>query len=192
MSDAGERRYRFAGHRVGRVVMQAAMLATVLLLSPQLAAQTQSEFKVKAAYVFNLTKYVEWPAAGNQVGICVVGEGPMAQALGELAGKVSESRRIIVVASPSDADLKRCDLVYITYSSPKKIASVLEKLSGRSVLTVGEVTSFTRLNGMMALLTVGEHIQIEVNLQACQRASLKVSSKLLSLARIVTSSASAG
>lgn len=193
MTDAGQRPCRIsraAGICIG--VGKPALLAILLLLSPLMAAQTQSEFRVKAAYVFNLTKYVEWPAASSQVVICVVGEGPMLQALGELEGKVSDTRQIVVLSAASDGDFKRCDLAYITYTNPRKIESVLQKLSGKSVLTVGEASSFTRLDGMMALLTIGEHIQIEVNLRACQRANLKVSSKLLSLAKIVNSGGNVG
>lgn len=193
MTDAGQGRYGFLRRKGGVYFMgKALLLAALLMLSPVLRAQSQSEFRIKAAYVFNLTKYVEWPAASSQVVICVVGEGPMVKALGELAGKISDTRQIVVLLAASDADFKRCDLAYITNASPKKIESALQKFSGRSVLTVGEVSSFTRVDGMMALLTVGEHIEIEVNLQACQRANLKVSSKLLSLAKIVNSGGSAG
>jgi hypothetical protein len=174
MTDADRRRYRSPCGRggvslaTGKALLLAALL---LLICPVLAAQSQSELRVKAAYVFNLTKYVEWPAPSSQVVLCVVGEGPMVEALGELAGKLSDTRQIVVLPAASDGDFKRCDLAYVTNASPKKIESVVERFSGRSVLTVGETSSFTRVGGMMALLTVGERIEIEVNLQARQRAT---------------------
>ena len=171
---------------LSRRIKTAALIAA-LLSAVAMMGQSQGETRIKAAYVFNLTKYVEWPVSGNQVVIGVTGAGPQVEALRELNGKTSDSRQVVVLVEPSDADLKRCDLLYVTSPSDRKIEAILQKVAGTSTLTVGEAASFTRAGGMIALLTVGDRIQIEVNLAACQKAKLKVSSRLLSLARIVGS-----
>jgi hypothetical protein len=171
--------------------LAAALAACVFLVLPA-HAQSQSELMVKAAYVFNLTKYVEWPSPSNRVVIGVVGGGPMVDTLRQLSGKMSDSREIVVVTDPSDAELKQCELVYITYSSGKKIDEVLAKLDGESVLTVGDAASFGHSGGMLTLLTVGDRVEIEVNLAACHHANLKISSKLLSLAKFVVTTGGAG
>ncbi len=197
MSLACERRWITAGRALSigrqfRAACKLALLTVILLSAVGMPAQSQSELRIKAAYVFNLTKYVEWPALGSQVVIGVVGDGPMLGALRELSGKTSDSRQVVVVTAATDADLKRCDLVYVTYSGGKKIQDVLARFSGQSVLTVGDAASFAREGGMVTLLTVGDHIEIQINLQTCHQAKLKISSRLLSLAKIVTSNEGTG
>ncbi len=162
-------------------------LAVVLLLFvPQAPGQSQNESAVRSAFVYNLTKYVEWPRMGNTLLIGVVGDGPMGDTLKHLlAGKTSESRAIQVVLSPSDEVIRRCNVLYISYQSPKKIRAVLDKVRRANVLTVGEVDSFAREGGVIGLVTVGDHVKIQVNLEAAQENQLKVSSRLLSLATVV-------
>ena len=101
------------------------------------------------------------------------------------AGEVSDSRNIEVVVSPKDAELDRCDVLYVAHSDKKKIDAALRKVAGRSVLTVGDAASFTKQGGAVALLTVCDRIEIQINLQASQKARLKISSRLLNLATVV-------
>jgi hypothetical protein len=157
------------------------------LASPAVSAQSHSEQEVKAAFVFNLTKYVEWPNSGGELVIGFLGDDmPMGQLLHKmLSGKISENRKIRVVLSPSDEALSRCDLLYIGEESPKKIRAILDKTHHAGMLTVGEAAVFTRAGGMIGLVTAHEHVQIEVNLEAAEAAKLKVSSRLLSLSSVV-------
>lgn len=179
----------FATHLSARRALMRICAGTLLLLliSPHVAAaQSQSELKVKAAYVFNLTKYVEWPDHKKSLVIAVEGDGPMVATLRDaLAGKVSDSRNMEVVVSPTDADLDRCDVLYVARSDKKRIDAALRKVAGHSVLTVGDAASFTKQGGAVALLTVGDRIEIQINLQASQKARLKISSRLLNLATVV-------
>src|SRR6202044_3659054 len=98
------------------------VLLVATLLGPFMNSQELDERTIRVAYVFNLTKYVEWPRAGNQLVIGFVGDGPMGEALEKmLAGKASDSRLIRVVLSPSEEDLDQCDVVYVATSSGKKV-----------------------------------------------------------------------
>jgi len=97
------------------------VLLTASLLGPFMNAQDLDERAIRVAYVFNLTKYVEWPRAGNQLVVCFVGDGPMGEALEKmLAGKTSDSRLIRVVLSPNEESLDQCDVIYVAFSSSKK------------------------------------------------------------------------
>jgi hypothetical protein len=162
----------------------------VFLAPPPLAslmnAQELDESAIRVAYVFNLTKYVEWPRAGNQLVIGYVGDDSMGEALEKmLAGKTSESRLIRVVLSPNNEDLEKCDVIYIADSSSRKVHAILDQLRNKSVLTVGDTESFPRSGGMIGLVRVGQQVQMIVNLDAVQRARLKISSRVLNLATIV-------
>jgi hypothetical protein len=163
--------------------------ATGVLLSfaPGARAQLHDEHAVKVAFVFNLTKYVEWPQTNNQISIGVVGDGGMGELLKSmLEGKTSESRSIHVVLSPSEAEIEHCSLIYIADPSPKRIHAVLNQVRGKSILTVGDSDTFVRQGGMVALVTVGQQVQIQIGLETAQQSRLKISSRLLNIATLVT------
>jgi len=165
-----------------------ALLLSFLLAAPAFS-QLQDESAVRAAFVFNLTKYVEWPHSSSELIIGFVGEGSMGEVLQKmLAGKTSESRSIRVLLSPSEEQLPQCNILYIAYSSPKKVRPVLEKLRKKSVLTVGDDYSFALNGGMVGLVRTGDHIQMMINLEVAQQSGLKISSRVLSLAAIVRTS----
>ena len=174
---------------------RACWLCTLLaasLLAPFLNAQAHDESAIKVAYVFNLTKYVEWPHSGNQLVVGFVGDGPMGEALQKmLTGKTSESRTIRVVLSPPKETLDQCDVLYVAYSSASKAREVLDRVHGRSMLTVGDTESFPRDGGMIGLVRDGDQVRMQVNLKAVQGAGLKISSRVLDLAVIVHSKAEA-
>ena len=144
---------------------------------------------MKAAFVFNLTKYVEWPAGadGNEIVIGFIGEGSMGPVLKQvLSGKVAGTRTVRVIVEPSKEDLQHCNILYISYSSPQKIRAVLERIPSRNVLTVGDAASFARSGGAIGLVTAGDHVQIQINPAAAEAAQIKISSRLLSLATLVS------
>jgi hypothetical protein len=146
------------------------------------------ENAVKAALVFNLTKYVEWPQSNTEFVIGFIGEGSMGEVLKSmLEGKTSESRTIHVLLSPSDTELDRCNILFIAEPSPKKLYATLERVRDKSILTVGDSESFAREGGMIALVTTGDVIKIQVRLQAAQDSHLKISSRLLNIAVLVPS-----
>lgn len=164
----------------------ACALSLVSLFAPLLSAQLQDERTVKAAFVFNLTKYVEWPHPSQELTIGFVGDGPMGETLQKvLDGKTSESRPIRVLLFPSDEQLQQCNILYIAQSSPKKIRAVVDKVRNKSVLTVGDSDSFARNGGMVGLVRTGDQVQIQVNLEATEESHLKISSRLLNLSTIV-------
>ncbi len=167
-------------------LIPSCLLLLLLLSGPAALAQSQNEYAVRAAFVLNLAKYVEWPHASPVLTIGFIGEGPMGETLKQmLTGKSSDSRRIEVVLYPSDEALERCNIIYITHSSSKKNRAALERVGSRSILTVGESDSFTREGGMVGLVRVGEQVQIQINLDAAQAARLRVSSRLLNLSCVV-------
>jgi hypothetical protein len=173
---------------VKRPMMTRLACVLILLLLTALAgrAQLRDERAVKAAFVFNLTKYVEWPQASNEMLIGFVGEGPTGDVLKNmLDGKTSESRPIRVLLSPSDQELERCNILYIADPSPPRIRATLDRVHGRSILTVGDTGSFVRQGGMISLVTVGEQVQIQVSVETAQASQLKISSRLLNIAIIV-------
>ena len=162
------------------------IFSLISLFAPLLSAQLKDESAVKAALVFNLTKYVEWPHQSQALTIGFVGDGPMGETLQKvLDGKTSESRPIRVLLFPSDGQLEQCNILYIAQSSPNKIRAAIDKVRNKGVLTVGDSDSFARNGGMVGLVRTGDQVQIQVNLEATEESQLKISSRLLNLSTIV-------
>lgn len=161
----------------------AAVLAVLAAASP---AQVHNPDAVKAAFVFNLTKYVEWRHPRPDLLIAFVGAGPLGERLNSsLSGKISESKAIRVVLDPSEEALVNCDILFLGAMPAKSRRALLQKVQTKSVLTVSDAASFAQEGGMVGLVTVGDHVQIEINLEAVQAARLKISSRLLNVAVLV-------
>jgi hypothetical protein len=146
------------------------------------------ERAVRVAYLFSLIKFVDWPTPRNDLLIGYVGS----QATGEtllksLDGRRADARTLHVVLSPSDELLEKCEIIYFGDASPEDIRKTLAKVDGRPVLTLGETDSFPRRGGMIGLVKDEDHIQIVVNLQSAQRSGVRISSRVLNLATIVSS-----
>jgi hypothetical protein len=172
----------FGGHAFVFFVVLAALLP---LLPGETAAQVHNPDAVKAAFVYNLTKYVEWRETRDELIIGFVGSGPMGRHLSSLAGKTSESRVIYVVEFPSEEAIGNCDILFVGAISAKSRRGLLQKVQAKGILTVSDEASFTREGGMVGLVTVGDHVQLEINLGAVQAAHLKISSRLLTVAVLV-------
>jgi hypothetical protein len=151
--------------------------------------QPPDEASVRAAYVYNLTKYVEWPNGSSEIIIGFRGDD---RAAGELLknmlnGKQSDARLLKVWLNPDDEQLERCDVIYLAESPGKRTQVLLDRVRTRQVLTVAVTEDAVRYGAIIGLLHAGNQIHIQVNLEAAQQSGLKISSRLLSLATIVKS-----
>jgi hypothetical protein len=165
-----------------------ASLGLIILLSAELLSAQQDERAVRAAFLFNLTKYVSWPRAHEHLVIGVIGNGDIGSVLKQvLEGKISDGRPITVVLHSPDSELGECDVLYISGVTPATVRSILNRAASRAVLTVGENDQFVRAGGMVALVRSGDQIEIEVNLAALRNRRLDMSSRLLKLAVVVPS-----
>ncbi len=168
-----------------------AIAFSLLCFCGFLSAQ-QDERAVRAAFVFNLTKYVSWPSTRDRLVIGVIGSSNMATVLKRvLDGKASDGRQISVILHNPEADLNECDVLYVADLPSATMRSVLSRVSGRAVLTVGDSDQFVRGGGMVALVRSGDQIEIEVNLPELRSRHLDMSSRLLKLAVLVPKSGGA-
>jgi hypothetical protein len=147
------------------------------------------EYQVKAAFLLNFTKFIEWPAAAfetpdSPIAICVLGDDPFGSALDQIvAGEVVNGRRVAAQRFNHIPAPKACKVIFVG-TSEKDIARLLPEL-GIGVLTVGEGTSFTRAGGMIAFVIENRRVRFEINRTAAENAGLKLSSKLLTVAKLV-------
>jgi hypothetical protein len=149
------------------------------------------EYQVKAAFLYNFTKFVEWPSDAFQsetapIVICVFGHDPFSGALDEIVqGKMINRRELLVRRTDKFPDLKTCHLVFVSATESKGLSEILNSVKGSSALVVGESDGFAERGGGIQFFFVENKLRFSVNVDAIQRARLTLSSKLLTLARIV-------
>ncbi len=191
------------GHlRLARVCRRAYRLGLTIILASSLSAESRAqmvnEYQVKAAFLYNFAKFVEWPngPAGpskETLTLCIVGQDPFGDSLDQVTkGKTISGRELVVRRLTPTEDTRSCRMVFIGASERKRIPAILEGLKRADVLTVGETENFARLGGVINFVLEGDRVHFEVNLDAAARERLRISSKLLNLARIVREPASGG
>jgi hypothetical protein len=152
-------------------------------------SRVASEPELKAAFVFNFARFVEWPdsafaADGRWFRICVAGSMPMADLLDQVTADKTLAGRKIHIREVKNGDLKlrECQILLVESGSPLPF---LEAIRDAAVLTVGNGTPFIQNGGIIDFTKEQDTIHFEINPELAQRSQLKISSKLLALARIV-------
>jgi hypothetical protein len=150
-----------------------------------------SEYKVKAAFLFNFAQFVEWPVkrfadAKAPIVIGILGDDDFGPFLDELTQyQTVASRPLAVRRSRTVEDLTSCHILFVSRSEEGRNEPILATLADVAILTVGEVKGFAERGGTVNFFLEGGRLRFEVNTEAVRRAGLKVASQVLRLARIV-------
>jgi len=194
-SDASqEARSNLASLRQCRATIAAAARLLLALLSalspatPSLHAQSRpTEYQVKAVYLFNFGRFVEWPQSASSGSdafpICVLGKDPFGATLDSaLAGENISGKSVIArrVAQPEEA--AGCRVVYISTSEEAHLKGVLAALDKTSALTVSDIPRFSQRGGMIQFVLQGDRVRFEINVTSAAEAGLTFSSDLLRVA----------
>jgi hypothetical protein len=173
--------------------LMAVVLAWSLIGVSGLPAQQPkpTAYAVKAAYLYNFGKFVEWPAkvtADNNEAftICVLGKDPFGASLDStIAGEAIDGRSVLAkrIAKPQEA--LNCRVLFISSSEDAQLKEIFATLDKTSVLTVSDMSQFTRRGGMIQFVEDANKVRFEVNLTVAERAGLTLSSELLKVAVIV-------
>jgi len=153
-----------------------------------LAQPEASESDVKAAFLYNFTKFVEWPPAAFQDAsssfrLCVLSDEAFSRSLQAVVeGQEVAGRKLTLLRLGSSHDSKSCNLLFIGRPEHERIAEILASMAGSRALVVGESTGFLKQGGMINFHLQGGKVRFEVNLKAAEGEGLKISSKLLRLA----------
>ena len=152
--------------------------------------------RAKANLLHNIAKFVEWPGLANgedtPLVVTILGEDELAAALaGVLSTKSVNGHPVFVRFARRPQDARGSQIVYLAASEAARVDAVLAAVDTSAVLTVSDAPGFAASGGMVGFSTEGERVRFEVNLERAERTGLKLSAKLLSLARLVTSEAAA-
>jgi hypothetical protein len=198
-----------------KILAMVIMLAAANLCNLSQAAQPNgkpadikaNENDVKAAFLYNFVLFTDWPAEKlaepNTITIGLLGEHPFANAFDPVKNKTVKDKRLIIKNlgrfrksfTPDDAgklefanyieQLRKCHVLFICDSERENFKAILDAVKGYGVLTVGETEDFLDINGIITFIPGTEKTVFEVNQKVCEQEGLKISSKVLRLARKV-------
>jgi len=182
---------QYRGILFRRILHTLIFLAVTRLASTGKAQSTGgtrlTEYQVKAAFLFNFAKFVEWPAsafaiADQPITICIKGKDPFGKVLEQTVSNKTINGRKIVVKRSSQDDMSECQILFISSSEQDRLPQILKSLNGKSILTVADMNGFLQAGGMINLILVDDKIRFEINYAAALKVGLKKSSQLLRLA----------
>lgn len=176
----------------------ALILAALILSLPAGAAplgpsgqRAVSENEVKAAFLLNFARFVEWPADSSDseeksLRIVVLGDDDLADAVSlVVAGKGVPGRPLVVDHVYRIEDAGECQILFVGASQDRNLEEIFEAVEERPVLTVGDSRRFVRLGGMIRFAISDGRLRFEVNLDAARAPGLRISSRLLGVASAV-------
>jgi len=179
------------GGRPGKFSLILIIFWLVALVSETPPAGAQTASQVKAAFLFNFAKFVEWPPgtfANDQAALVLAfsDRDPMTEDLDALQGKMVQGRRLEVKRLRGLEDLRKCHIFFASASERAGLPQILGSLRNFPVLTVtDEVDNFAKLGGIINLIISGDKIRFEICPNNAKRSGLRISSQLLKLAIIV-------
>jgi hypothetical protein len=166
------------------------LLICLTLCAPMAGAAESgklSEHEVKAAFLFNFIKYVEWPPTAiprenTYLTICIVGKSPLNDVIESLAGKTVKNRKLVIKLLSRIEDLGECNILFINASVKSSLPQLFAATAGRSILTVSDSKGFATAGGIIEFVPVKDKIRFEINNRVAQQINLRLSSHLLKLA----------
>ena len=150
------------------------------------------EYEVKAAFIHNFTQFIDWPSGvfeteDSPIRIGILGQGPINEPLMNLNGKKTVQRSLEVAVVDNLSDVSEHHIIFFNRSEKENIASILGSLKNTGILTIGDMPGFDEQCGVINFYLKGGKVRFEINVTASRREKLRISSKLLRLARIIDS-----
>ena len=168
------------------------VIGLLVMLGRELGySQTISEDQVKAAYLYNFAKFVEWPSdtfpdVTAPIRLCLLSDPTIGSELSQIVkDKRISGRSIVVVPIQTGEQGRSCQILFINSAQNWQVEHLLKVLQGASVLTVGETTGFVERGGIVNFVLQDDQVHFQVNHKAATQSRLRMSARLLSVAKLV-------
>jgi hypothetical protein len=160
----------------------------VLLSQQAIADDANVEYKVKAGYLYNFTKFITWPEDKSETfNLCIVGEDPFGDLIDPIEQRTAFGRPIKLFRFNSFNKEQRCHILFVSVSikDNSSLKNILAIQEANKPLTVGESKEFAAQGGMIGFVNRQGNIKLQINLKVLQQSDLKISAKLLEVAELV-------
>ena len=176
---------------MNRLLTFISALALLAVTLPVAAAQPDSDKErlLKAAYIYNFAKFTRWPVSGQRestsLALCIMGEDPLATELERLSAKRVGEKLLQIKHIQQEVAQAECQILYVAHSAQNTYRHGVMAQAAAPILTVSEISGFARAGGIIELFHEEGKVRFLINLDAAREAGLVLSSRLLSLARIL-------
>jgi hypothetical protein len=166
-------------------------LSTLLGGGVSAGTATLGEYQVKAAFLYNFIKFIEWPtdaftSARQPITVAICGRDPFGDYLTEMIkGEPVQGRKIELIHITADLVPDQCQLVFVSASEKTRLAQIFANIQARHIVTVSEVEEFCEAGGAINFKVMDSKIHFEINPDVIESTGVKINSKLLRLAHIV-------
>ena len=182
------------------VGLLALLFLSTLLFLPTLKLNAQTTItvdknnlseinRIKAAYLFNFLKYVEFESSTNsddskESFVCILGKDPFGQAIDAMQGKKAKNKTVNIRRLSLEQNLLGCNIIYISRSETSNLPLIFKGLENNSILTVSEIENFTQQGGIVEFTKDKRKIGITINLKNAHQAKIRISALLLEIAKL--------
>ncbi|KPK02043.1 MAG: hypothetical protein AMK71_03610 [Nitrospira bacterium SG8_35_4] len=175
---------------VKRISLTVIVMFTGLLMTDVHAeSRSSQEYKVKSAFIYNFTKFIEWPAESftddTTINFCIIGDNPFGDDIQTIKGKTVKERELTVRQIKSIEDTGECNILFVSSSEKKNVSAILEQIKEKHILSIADMDGFARRGGIINFIMMNNKIHFEINVKASKLAGIQISSKLLKLAQII-------
>ena len=168
-----------------------ALAVSLLIHAPQQSsAASPGEYQIKAAMIFNMMRFVDWPdttlsSNDETIDICFVNRGAMSSAIESLRGKQVKGKVVVVRQAGRSGGFSGCNVLLLSDTDRQSASAILDQTRSTPVMTVGDFRGFAAAGGIFGFIILEGKVRFEVNLTSAQRHRIRISSQLLKLAQTV-------
>lgn len=171
--------------------LRLIIISLFLFSSNSFARQGNIEYKIKAGYIYNFTKFISWPDNDSETfNLCILGKDPFGSIIDSIEKRKVKNKPIRLYRLQSIDDVKHCHIVYFADEIKQKrlpdllLAGVLTINSVKNILTVSETKQFIHAGGMIAFFLQDGKVKLQINHRALRKSGLEISAKLLEVAEV--------
>lgn len=160
--------------------------AFAMVFQTHAQASVRSEYELKAAFLYNFTRFVSWQQGPDDVAtdlnLCVFGDDPFEGLLAPIEGRSAQGRTIYLKYPSQLDEIKDCNALFISESEIRNLSRLITAAAENDQLTVSDIPDFARQGGVIGYVQQGNVIRFEINLRAAEASNLTIDSRLLELA----------
>ena len=167
------------------------LIISVLLFVPVSLSADSAEYEIKAAFIYNFSKFVEWTDQtsinqSDNLPLCILGEDPFGEAIDKLEGKKVQGSALHIKRIASIDEYSGCRILFISKSEKNELSTLLDTLDlNKNILSISDINGFANSGGVIELVLSDNKIRFIVNIDTVNRSNLNLSSKILRLANVV-------
>jgi uncharacterized protein YfkK (UPF0435 family) len=172
---------------IPRLVLLFVTIITCTALLPSVSAKNSTEYKVKAAFIYNFLKFTTWPesAASGSINICVMGDNPFGETLLPLEKKKIKGRAIRVTNISNTSKINNCTVAFVSDSEEDRLDDIIKSVQKKPILTVSDISHFAQEGGVIGFYERDGKIKFAINTANASKSGLVLSAKLLELSKVI-------